>query len=1059
MKYQFKRHLKNTSAGRAVFTFILLFLFLYCSTGAVLACSGVPPFDPSCTAEWGDGDLFEDEKIKIDVSINKGSIEGYTLDFSNYWQNGGAFTTGDGYVQGIAAGSILHFSNKRMLECNFTPPSAQPMEGISSITLTINAAGSKFTGAGSDYVSSVLSQPVNYVKTYHPQDFTKGTLLYVLPSCGRSGTGSSGNWARDQFIHGAAKQKIGLLLQNIKTNFGVDLALELQNNPTINFNDFKALAIDPSTSAPYNFQPNELKILQAAYLLGVERSPAVSIKNADGSDIQDSINAMINICDSSGTAVYVTGAGYDIQFQNDWVVGALDVSIDMDPSEQPASNTGPWNLNVGCNGPEKTMDQGFPARVADPNDPAKMSFEYTYMTPGEYNFWVKTAAEMTVTGKWVWYETDPLTGAEAGPFSIDINMKVFKQGLGLSGGVTADVYRNDIVVNDKTPPTCMFWANGSDQLEVKTGNKPEGTLKFSVVDNNPKFKQNLEDAYDSGVNPVYIFYTVMGYDYELKDDFRYPEGKCPMPVEKFYWGYSEIPKGAIDSETLYDVNGDQVSSGTNDAGNPAYSVVDFTVDVEDVFKETVAWYHSDNSRAYDNPISNKHHHKWSDYRFKYFVVASDGCGNTSPPYWIDENGPVTAYAKRFFSSWKEFDDTVSGPITLSSIDNAMNVFCSTSNPFDDYLAGAIIPPSMGIQPGYQMLDKNPLTAVRDTEVTTGDITQDLNSLWGQNVSSNTAGWEGRNQNLSSFTLNGTPTELPVMSPDPKKPSDRSFTDAYWNDLKSSYGFYGYMKIVDDDPPSATISIQSKATSTPWNFCWGNVLWGDYFRPASQLCLKTQSTVYTKTNADVHYRMRYDGSQYIAINPNVGNSELFGEEWTVEKLFPASPQASPLTFDELYGGSLSSTYTFQQEKISSGEFQPWFFECPGHALEGKKLSFFFPEDVRMRYTGASRDNINTWLTNYTAGGKSYAYGCEVPQTPPPPGSTLKNVLYDGTLSAGSEKEGISYYIFRNPNTDESGTTADCYYELNCRDQTNLEDYLKVDFKVMDRKVSIHTLESN
>lgn len=1051
-----KSYSKNCLKRLLVVLFLTGTLFLFFHADTVLACSGVPPFDPSCTAQWGDGDLFEDEEINIEVNINKGSIEGYTLDFSSYWQAGGQMTIGDGAVQGIAPGSILHFSNKRMLECNFTPPSAQPMEGVSSTTLSIsNGTGSKFMAAGSDYVSSVLSQPVNYVKTYYPIDFTKGVLLYVLPSCGRSGTGSNGNWARDQFIHQGYLSNLTTLLANIQATCGVDLAAEIASDNTLTATELSEKAVD-SADVPYPFQPGDLKLLKTFHLLALERGPMVGIKNADGSDIQDNINAMINVCDSSGTAVYVTGAGYDIAFQNDWVVGALDISIDMDPNEQPVSNTGAWNLNVGYNGPEKTTDSGFPARVVDPAVPTKMSFKYTYMTPGEYNFWVKTAAEMTVTGKWVWYEQDPWTNAQAGPFSIDVNMKVFKQGLGLSGGVTADVLRNDIIVNDKTPPTCMFWANGSDQLEVKTGNKPEGTLKFSVIDNNPKFKENIEAAYDSGVCPVYIFYTVMGYDYELENDFRYPEGKCPVPVEKFYWGYSEIPKSAIDSESLYEVTGDPVSINTDDAGNPAYSLIDFTVDVEDVFKETVAWYHSDNSKEYQNPLSNKLHHGWHDCRFKYFVVASDGCGNTSPPYWIDENGPVTAYAKRFFSAYREFEDAISGPVTATNIDATMNKFCS-NNPFDDYLAGAIIPNTSGIQPGYQLLSKNSTTSPR--KIAEVDVIQNLNSLWGQNESSNTAGWEPRNQNLSAVVLNGVPAEPPVMQPDPQMPSDRSLTSTFWNDLKSSYGFYGYMKIIDDDPPSATISIQSKATSTPWNFCWGNVLWGDYFRPASQLCLKTQAPVYTKTNLDVHYRMRYDGTQYIPINPSVGNSDLFGEKWPVEKLFPSSPQASPLTFDSLYSASLSSTYIFQQEKISNGEFQPWFFQCPGHALEGKKLSFFFPEDVRMRYTGASRDNINTWLTSHNANGKNYSYGCEVPQTPPPPGSTLKNLLYDGTLSANCEKEGISYYIFRNPNTDVSGTTADCYYELNCRDQSNFEDYLKVDFKIMDRKVTIHTLESH
>jgi hypothetical protein len=772
------------------------------------------------------------------------------------------------------------------------------------------------------------------------------------------------------------------------------------------------------------------------------------------------MNAMLNITAADGTAVYVTGAGYDINFPNNWVVGALDISINMDPSEQPVSNTGPWNLNVGFNGPEKTVDPGFPARVPDPANPAKMSFTYKYLTPGEYNFWIKTAAEMTVTGKWVWYEMDPFTGAESGPFSIDISMSVFKQGLGLSGGVTADVYRNDITVNDKTPPMCSFWAPGSEQLEVKTGNKFEGSLSFSVVDNNPKLKDNLEAAYDAGACPVYIFYSVMGYDYEIKEDLKYPGGKYPVPVEKFFWGYAEVPKNAITGETLYKRNGDPVApAGADDAGNPAYAIVDFTIDAEELFKEPASWYHSDNSRAYENPLTGKHHHSWNDSRLKYFIVASDGCGNTSPPYWINEDGPVTIYEKRHISALKEFMTAIAGPVTPANIGTVFNTYSTTAAGFDDYLAGAVCDTTIGVQPGYAMLAKNPATALRESLVSPGDIITNLNDLWGQATADNNSGWEPVNYNLASFTLTGSPSLPPVMNPDPAKPSDRAISNTDWTWLKKNYAKYGYIKIIDDDPPSATINVQSKATSTAWNFCWGNVLWGDFFRPSSQLCIKENAPVYTKTNADIFYRLRYDGTDYVPINPSVGINTLFGEEWPQETLFPASPAAAPLTFDQLEGGGLSSTYSFQQERISAEEYQPWFFQCPGHALEGKKLSFFFAEDVRMRFTGSSRDNINTWLSAYTAAGKSYAQGCEVPISPPPAGYTLMNVLYDGTLSSNQEQQGVNYYIFRTPNTDDTGTTADCYYELNCRDQTNLEDYLKVDFKVMDRKVSVHTLETD
>ncbi|PKK90573.1 MAG: hypothetical protein CVV64_09450 [Candidatus Wallbacteria bacterium HGW-Wallbacteria-1] len=763
----------------------------------------------------------------------------------------------------------------------------------------------------------------------------------------------------------------------------------------------------------------------------------------------------VNIVDMAGTTVEVVGATYDIGYQTFWNVDDVTVSFDMDPEVRPQSGGSPqeaaqtWYLNQGDNGPERSGEAGFPIPVANGSN---YSISYKYSVPGHYSVAVYAGVIMTIQGKWTWKEKR--NGTVAGPFSIEILMKVIKRGTGINAAQgNQQTNCSHVIIKDKTPPTAFVWTNGSEELNGTTGSylkagAPNGNpdfLTFDIIDNNPNMAQWLKyaageaaDPLKNKKSPVSVFYSVQGYDYEKRDQAEVHEsGLIPLPREKFFWSEIEvdparIADGSYISEVkIYDVNGDEITgwdenpqnsaaypcekgpdAGTFDLKNPAYSVVSFKIPMfdstanEPLFREPMGWYFAENSREYTDAWGNKRF-GWDSSRLKFFVAVNDGQGNCNPPFW---KGASLANARKISSN--KLNPATDWSYTLAAGETG----------YFDLLAGCKIPATFGVQPGD-------VAAPADYEsLSSATAVTNINDRWAGWPSHGGSGWQNRDSYQPVQNLPASPTQLP-LEPDFELPS--YVANGTW--FKANYGKYGHIIVADDDPPNARIVIGGVSGNK--KFCWGNAAWGDFLRPASIQCrdaaTATGDTVFTRTNQDWG---EYD---YASASPR----DIFNTDKTLYN--------PPLTF---LGGTVDD-YDDQMTFINNGKFQPWYWSVPSHPMNGWRKGYFIPEDIRVQLSGGSVDNINTWdREGFTDAGKNYVYGARIEST----------TIYDGTLNSNPDQGEQSFYIFRNPSmaVGPGGSDADVYARLKVADQSNPNerfDEIKLDFRVMDRKVSVQTLE--
>lgn len=960
----------NELPGR-LFAIYITFAVLTAAAGVLIrpmlpawACSGVPPFDPSCRFTTTPGELYEDEEITIKVEVTPGTASGFEFPFDTWWRTG-YLPIGDGAYTGIDTAAILPRTNKRAIECTGVPPDAAPIVGVNSITFSeFNMSGSLFDNT--DY-AAVLSAPITYIDTYFPGD-TQGYLFHLLPSHANGGSGG----AADRFYHRGCTP--------------------------------------PLTPAQTS-------------------------------------NIAINVVDTSGTTVEVFDATYDMNKSAYWKAGEITAAFDMDPEARPPNGGSPeeaaqnWRTNQGFNGPEKPDDpsylgQVFPALIKDPAT-SEFTIIYKYRTPGKYTIAAYAAVNMEIKGTWTWKEKK--NGVETGPFSMTINMNVLKTGTGINpgtGGQQTNLLALDI--RDKTPPSAVYWTNGSESLVADTGGYITQTasgsayLTFDVIDNNPKLDEWMKMG-AAMKSPISIFYSVQGYDYVKKSSDFYENGIYPLPVEKYFWAEAEVPaEGIASGDYIEAVNPfdnwgglspfDESDPKLVTSSNPAGCVVSFKIplvlsDGSPLFKEPTGWYHGENSVEYTDDFGEVRR-GWDPGRLKFFVAINDAAGNVNPPYWMGNyqavatnTDVIASYRKRVITPYSNL---------------ASGTVWDAAGAWEDFLAGSIVGSGVGVQPGYF----DGLTDY-DTISTTGNAIMTMNQNWDE--------WGGKWQGQEPLVpWSNPPDSATVMTiggrSDPDFLFPPSFADQAWH--KDNFSKYGFITVSDDDPPSARVNIKDVGEGK--SYCWGNTLWGDYQRYASQKVVhEGLDTVYTKTNQDIVNRYNFVSGS-IAL--------MAGSPFTLDSIFNVNGGAV-LEF----GGGAIPEYQSQQTWIAANTFQPWSWNVSGHPMNGVKNSYFIPEDMRIALSGFSVDNINTWNKNYIQGGKNYAFGCLIPGS----SSTAENKLYDGT-GPDPDKGAVPFYLFRTPNTE---TGAAAYYYIKTFDSASptLSDELKLNFKIMDRKVTVHTID--
>jgi len=526
---------------------------------------------------------------------------------------------------------------------------------------------------------------------------------------------------------------------------------------------------------------------------------------------------------------------------------------------------------------------------------------------------------------------------------------------------------------------------------------------------------------------------VQGYDYEKRDQADVHEsGIDALPREKYFWSEIElnpanIADGSYISDVkLYDINGSELTgwddipvisagppysagpnSSTYDLLNPAYCVVSFRVPLTDsstsepLFREPMGWYFAENSREYDDKWGFKHT-GWDPSRLKFFVAVNDGQGNCNPPFW---RGASLDAQRR---------------ITSNSVNAGQWQYtpAPSETGYFDLLAGCIVPASLGVQPG------NVAGPAQYASLAGSGVT-DMNTLWAGWPSHGGSGWQDPDYYHQVQNIPTSPTQLP-LEPDFDLPSYVSNGNWY----KSNFQKYGHIVVVDDDPPNTRIIIGGVSENR--RFCWGNAAWGDFLRPASlqsrSSSTATGDTIYTKTNQDWGEYDLSTGSP----------RDIFNTAKTMYN--------PPLNFE---GGTIND-YDTQLGFIDSGKFQPWYWAVPSHPMNGWRKAFFMPEDIRVQFAGSSVDNINTWdFQGFTDAGKNYIFGARVESS----------TLYDGTLASNPDQGEQKYYLVRNPSmgVGPSGSDADVHVRVKVADQGLRFDEIKMDFKVMDRRVSVQTLE--
>lgn len=974
------------------FAYYFIFALVVASAGALIyraepvnACAGVVPFDPNVSFETPPGDLYEDEEIQIIVNVRQ-------------MTSGGAAGNSLG---GTQVGFQMKFDEfwrtgqMRVGDGVFTgydPAAILPKENKRAIECT----GVPPNAAPIIGVNSISFSDMNI-------------------------TGSAFNNPDYMYTGGSSSSVLDNAISYVENNFGFSQGFLIHLLPS-HGNSGSGGAAD------------------RFYHKGC---PVGTLTAAQTS------NTAINVVDIAGTTVEVFDAKYDETKPAFWQAGASSASFDMDPEAKPQNNGSPqenaqaWRIQQGFNGPERPDDppflgQPFPAPVQDPAT-SKFTIRYSYITPGKYTVAAYAAVQMNIKGTWTWKERK--NGTESGPYSMTITMNVLKTGTGINagnGGQQTDLL--DLEILDKTPPSAVYWTNGSDKLEASTGGYITKTssgstdLTFDVIDNNPLFEEWIKaaateaaaDTTGTKKSPISIFYVVQGYDYIKKSNESFEKGIQPVPVEKYFWAEVEVPPGlikdgtVIESATPFDMDGQPAPFNNSNpqaisSSNPAGCMISFRIplvmtDGSPLFKEPTGWYYGLNSVDYTDDFGEIRR-GWEDTRLKFFVAVNDGSGNVNPPYWM---GVAQSHAscKRVITPWKDLKSGTDW---------------DAAGPWEDFLAGSTVGSGIGVQPG----SFNALTDYGD--LTSANAIVNMNRNWDR--------WDAEWQTRDVLVPASSPTLPTKMNSDGRSIPDFAFPPGCANPdwYKDNFSQYGYIEVDDDDPPSARINIKDVGTGK--TYTWGNALWGDYHRHASQKVVhENLDTVYTKTNQDLVNRYSFSGGSL---------SLMAGSPFDLDNIFNVNGGAV-LEF----GGGAIPEYQNQQNWISSDFFQPWSWNAPGHPMNGVKNSYFIPEDTRIALAGFSVDNINTWNKNYNQSGKTYSFGCLSAGGSSGSG-VAENKLYDAT-GPEPDKGAVSFYTFRTPNTE---TGAEAYYYIKAFDSASptLSDELKLNFKVMDRKVSVHTID--